>query len=493
MPPPPRKKKKVKYSYSSESEEEPYLSSEEEVTEENAKLQADEIREKSNNKRNQRRGLGKTQRSKSSIWSTVAVSGEIEKSQAKCAICLKTIRVSGKSSSNIIEHYRKSHKQIYTRIDTSDSLDGKIGILRRSIASTHNSQSLMRTFATQGPRARATKTGSKNIVRIVCGILFAASRQVSFEALGSPELEAFVHSAGGTVSKSKSQYIKMLPDVYKIIAEIASEETGSVNVGSFTYDGWSAAQGASIAGMTFHYIDADWSIKSFPLCFFNIEDMGKTANAHKAIMDAAISTNDKLGSNVVVMSGTSDNDPATALGVDQYLNFSGSIRCVCHTLALAINDAVLECTFLSDYLTKIGEITKYVNYRSKISAQIAELQCREFTPDRIVRLENYCKTRWHSKLRVLEKYIILKPTLAKVFTQDAPDLLTVHDEEVLAECINIMSEVRRVARLMEFDRQLTVFRTPRLLKELTRTLDLFSADKNSRAGLEKCERYRSSV
>lgn len=57
-------------------------------------------------------------------------------------------------------------------------------------------------------------------------------------------------------------------------------------------------------------------MKLFPLCFLNSEDMGKTANQHQAIMSAAIGTNAELGSEVVVICGSTDNDPATALGVD---------------------------------------------------------------------------------------------------------------------------------------------------------------------------------
>lgn len=40
-----------------------------------------------------------------------------------------------------------------------------------------------------------------------------------------------------------------------------------------------------------------------------------------------------------------------------------------------------------------------------------------------------------------------------------------------------MNEVRRVARCMEFDRQMTASRTTRLLKELNRPLDILGADK----------------
>jgi len=495
---PPRKRKKVQYSYSSESdssclESNSETSEEPPVTKELAKTLADRIRENSDANRRQRRRKATEPRSKVSIWTTAAVVGDTESGRAICALCSKSIAVHNKSSTNIINHYKTTHESIATSVRNANSTNEKLEILNRAISQKRASQSSMRQFIRTETAKPTPKSVSKDLVRSVCGILLAASRQVSFDVLGSPELEAFVSSAGGTIAKSKTVYVRLLPEVYSIVADIAAKETGDVKVGSFTYDGWSAQFGTPIAGMTFHYIDSSWNLKTFPLCFLSLEDLGKTANQHEAVMSAAITTNDKLGSNVVVMSGTSDNDPATALGVDQYLEFSGSVRCVCHTMALAVNDAVSECDFLTDALSQISEITKYVNYRPKISTQIAAHQCLEFSPDRIVRLASDCPTRWHSKLRIIEKYIILRPTLQKVLPENAPPLLPDADEEMLAECVTIMKEVRRIARLMEFDRQLTASRAPRLLKELVRTLNLFAADRATRATLETRERYRRSI
>lgn len=128
-------------------------------------------------------------------------------------------------------------------------------------------------------------------------------------------------------------------------------------------------------------------------------------------------------------------------------------------MTLDVWDAIL-----TDLIDQIGQITKYVNYRSKIAAKIPSEQCNRYTRDQIVHMTSDCPTRWHSKLRVIEKYIILKPILEKVFPPDAPSLLSKTDEEVLAEGISVMNEVRRVARYMEFDRKMAASRTPRLLK-----------------------------
>ena len=114
----------------------------------------------------------------------------------------------------------------------------------------------------------------------------------------------------------------------------------------------------------------------------------------------------------------------------------------------------------------INGITTYANQHSSISTKIAEHQCKQFAPDRIIRLKKDCPTRWHSKLGVIENYIYLRPVLEKVFPANAPSLLQISDEELLAECVMVLREVCRVARIMESDKHVTISRAPRLLKEL---------------------------
>lgn len=89
--------------------------------------------------------------------------------------------------------------------------------------------------------------------------------------------------------------------------------------------------------------------------------MGKSADAHEVVISAAVMKNEKLGDAVLVFSGTSDNEPSVTLGVDQYLNFSGYVRCVCHTLAQGVNDAVCNGLFLSVLLNRINSISTKVN------------------------------------------------------------------------------------------------------------------------------------
>ena len=59
--------------------------------------------------------------------------------------------------------------------------------------------------------------------------------------------------------------------------------------------------------------------------------MSDTADEHTAILFAAIASFDKVYKDFLIFASTTDNKPSIALGMDQYLNFAGSVRCVCHT------------------------------------------------------------------------------------------------------------------------------------------------------------------
>lgn len=73
----------------------------------------------------------------------------------------------------------------------------------------------------------------------VCGILFESTKKMSMDTLRSDELQAFIDLSSGMIDKSKSPYLAILPDVYDGVSRLSAVHTGSVEVGSFPFDGWS--------------------------------------------------------------------------------------------------------------------------------------------------------------------------------------------------------------------------------------------------------------
>lgn len=251
---PSRKRKKITY-YQSESDEsfeidELEASEEAIVDPEVAQSQADLIRENSDAQRRRRRGTPST----TSIWTTAAVSKDLITGEARCALCTKSIAVYNNLSTNIISHYQKVYGEVLKRMEAANSTNAKLVILNRAISNSKSSQSSMLNFDRNGNTKTRRAVASPELDRTVYGILLPASRQLSLGILGSHELEAFFHVAGGTTPKSETQYINLRPDVCATVAKIFAENTSALKVGSFTYDGWSAKLGASIAGMTFHLL-----------------------------------------------------------------------------------------------------------------------------------------------------------------------------------------------------------------------------------------------
>ena len=74
-----------------------------------------------------------------------------------------------------------------------------------------------------------------------------------------------------------------------------------------------------------------------PVATLNMGMVSKTGQQLRCIIHEILEQNPIVGSDDVrVHTATSDNEESTALGVDLLTNCVGSVRCVGHTLALAV-------------------------------------------------------------------------------------------------------------------------------------------------------------
>lgn len=80
-----------------------------------------------------------------------------------------------------------------------------------------------------------------------------------------------------------------------------------------------------------------------------------------------------------------------------------------------------------------------------MGANLVELQSVDFSRDRILTLDKGFATRWHSNRNVLENYMVLRPRLARALPADAQEVLDPPVDDHVAECIDVLREVRRVA------------------------------------------------
>lgn len=133
--------------------------------------------------------------------------------------------------------------------------------------------------------------------------------------------------------------------------------------------------------MAFHLVNEAWSLKSFALSFLDTKGTGKSANDHRSVISAAISSNSRLGTDMLVFSAISNNEQSVSLRVDQYLNYSRSVRFIFHSISLIFNDAVVEGEFLDLTMRKINNITAYLSNHPKVASKLVELQCIGYSHD----------------------------------------------------------------------------------------------------------------
>lgn len=118
-------------------------------------------------------------------------------------------------------------------------------------------------------------------------------------------------------------------------------------------------------------------MRCLPIWFFNTIDIGKSANDHDEIITASLRSNDKIGKDVLIFSGTSDNEPGAELSFDKYLKFSGSVRCVCHTISLLSKEPFESIPFLSTCISRINDLAAFINNHGKIASSLSSLQCEK--------------------------------------------------------------------------------------------------------------------
>ena len=185
---------------------------------------------------------------------------------------------------------------MYTRVVAAETIDDKRKLLEKAIRDKESSRSKSRSYFLPVKRRRTFPKPKSNLKRRVSGVLLVASKQLSFELLGSPELEAYVSSAGASTEKSKKEYLKVLPDVYQSLSRYLSSTTALASIRSFTYDGWSDRLGAPIAGMTFHFIDKYWRLRQYLLlCFLTHTRWTRQQPVMKQLLPLLYQTMIRLG------------------------------------------------------------------------------------------------------------------------------------------------------------------------------------------------------
>lgn len=135
----------------------------------------------------------------------------------------------------------------------------------------------------------------------------------------------------------------------------------------------------------------------------NIGYTSKNGEQLRAIAKKVINQSSIVGGDDIhVFAATGGNEPGTALAVDLLTNYLGSVRCVVHTLSLAMKDVFENGTPLKQCMAHVEKFTFYFNHYPKFSQMLTQKKFEEgVTNDRIQNLKHYIPTRWYSRLSAM--------------------------------------------------------------------------------------------
>ena len=510
-------------------------------------ITAKRLRDQQNDQQKRRRtsGGGAGSSTKTSLWSTLAatVTRTNKTGLFHCAICSHEGSLNrALSNSNIITPYKTKHAKVHetlVRLQASKANEVQIRHVletaHRSFVEARKNNSIRPFFRTNTPRRKnqdsvhdasaatsshglavqpsavmvtppnrhvagpslqsahgnsntvagvSLPTPSKKVRQPTSSILFACAVGLPLGQLGSPLFQGLISSFDGNITDaSKTSAERNLLPVNRAVCRIIRRSANEASSGCLTFDGWSASLGTPVMGVTWHFIDSSWTLKSVPIATQSVGDASKTGVQLCAILEQLVQENLIVGSERLrIHTATSDNEPATALATDLFTNYVGSIRCVVHTIALSVNDVFKPSKPWQKVLDHVNKVTSYFNQHPKANMLfLAKQQSAGVTQDRLQYLKHDIPTRWHSRLAAMSRHLARSEEISAVASelnirQSQLAIMSKEQENILAEYVTVLGELRRVARQLEADRKVTLSRAPRLLRELYETILLMAGE-----------------
>jgi hypothetical protein len=429
-----------------------------------------------------------------SVWlGLCCVDGFIDRSSSKpsviCYVCKKVVKLNDvASSANMIQHYSSNHKDAHTWLSNnqkanSDSITAYLDSLVAAEAAAAKPEkpvdSYFSRLASLPPVSASSRkskapapvssggkdnasdgdmTNDERLVRQRCaGILYAALTDTPLSQIGSSVHAGYISFIGGPrVDFSKTPLLGMLPNVFDAVCETTCVTSGVGNVGSMSIDGWTSANQTSVFGAVVAFVDSEWRLQAMPLGMLDIGAMYKNSDGLADVIRALLKGNPLVKDDFVVHTITSDNEASVAKAVEIETDRVSTLRCVLHTLALAVKDvlgdgAVGGGKVVAALVKHAHETAVFFHNHAKADALLTNDQLGQgVTADRVKTLKHDMPTRWYAKLAALEDYVALLPNLRRVYALlpqlegerlVGPELFQSATAEVASQAILVLREV----------------------------------------------------
>lgn len=335
---------------------------------------------------------------------------------------------------------------------------------------------------TEGNLMRWVQKSSKNKpaaelhVRL---LLFIVRCGVAFEAIDSVEFKSLMKHRDTKVMSPDYMLQTVLPGVAAFVEKEIRKPLATVSSVCVVVDGWERNRNG-VLGILGHWIDDDWKLRSDVLGLLRCPEYQSGINIAASV---SARVQNALGKNTTVAACITDNDAKYKKASDLIAN--GELwPCACHTLQLCVRDAFTNTPAANSLLKKVHGIVVQVrnnaDLRGKVRAAQLAGQFRE------LELIQDNATRWHSQLRMLERFEEVSEACREALGDEEELTLTAGELITLQGLVRILKRFKTSSDVLEKEKEVTISRVIPSIHRLRRVLATDANDDDDVAAFTRC-------
>ena len=264
-----------------------------------------------------------------------------------------------------------------------------------------------------------------------------------------------IHAANPRLTvKDRTNVARKIPALLEEVKEKVAEQLAvdklSLLSAAFMTDMWTSHSNDPFISLTLHYINANFELHCWTLECCPFEE-SHTADNIQQHLDERI-TELKLPEGCLVFS-THDNGTNVALAAEKSELIEADIRCCCHTMQLAIKDAMKNNSGMEHAVEKCKKLASLVHQSSK-----AKKMLRNACEKKSI---NYRKliapvaTRWNSEAMCMESVLHLKDVInylagdEEVFHSRCP---SPKEWDMIEDGVTILKKFQEVSEMLSADK-----------------------------------------
>lgn len=244
---------------------------------------------------------------------------------------------------------------------------------------------------------------------------------------------------------------------------------------AITTDAWTSRSTQSYISYTAHFLTPHFIPKNYCLKVEHADESHTAVNLAKSLSDrfsewtSVAQRENKL--KIVVVTDNASNVQAAVDKLPQCTH----LNCFDHTLQLAINDTVKNCTAIQETILKAKTIVTHFKHSSKDTMKLLALEEQMGLPK--LKLKQECPTRWNSRYDMLERLVAVKdPASAMVASMKNVPSLLASEWEAAQEYVRIFKPLKILTAVMSASTYPTLSMVIPELNKLKHTLSLESME-----------------